>query len=158
MPDLALPPTSAFPPDPSELKRAELDRIYLQLRTHDKSLMLSRGHDRGRAHRQDEQIREQSLQQFQQSEEMAQLRERLNQVLARESQLKAETDAMLEAVSEVMEHLEDAGDALSRWLRCRSAWQAQAWRRPQWWCFRPRRTAGWWRCHASADEGVLHFL
>lgn len=34
-------------------------------------------------------------------------------MVVREARLRAETYAMLEAVTEVMEHLEDAGDALS---------------------------------------------
>lgn len=54
MPVLALPPTSAFPSDPTALERDRLDEIYLELRGNYKSLMISRGIHRGRAERQGE--------------------------------------------------------------------------------------------------------
>lgn len=114
MPDRALPSTSAFPSDPGELERAELEAVYLQLRHSYGSLMRSRGQYRGRAGRQGDEIREQTLQTFEQSEVVSQLRERLDRLTARESKLKAETYAMLEVITEVIGHLEDAGDELSK--------------------------------------------
>lgn len=157
MPDLALPSTSAFPSDPSELERAELEMVYLQLRSTYRSLMLSRGQYRGRAHRQEEQIREQSLQQFERSEELIQLRETLNQTMARESKLKAETYAMLEAMTELMEQLEDAGDELSRGF---GAYQLGK-RRPGGGGSSGYGTGGLLAGGASLPQlmkGVLHFL
>lgn len=114
MPGRALPPSSAFPVDPSDLDRAELESAYLHLRGSYGSLMRSRGQFRGRALRQGEEIREQGLQTFEQSEELAKLREQLHQVTSREAQLKAQTYAMLEQVTDVIEQLEDAGDELSK--------------------------------------------
>ena len=52
MPALALPPTSAYPSDPKALERDRLDGLYLELRSNYKSLMISRGIHRSRAHRQ----------------------------------------------------------------------------------------------------------
>lgn len=107
-------PSSAFPVDLSELDRAELESFHLQLRGSYGSLMRSRGQFRGRALRLGEEIREQGLQTFEQSEELAQLREQLHQVTSREAKLKAQTYAMLEQVTDVIEQLEDAGDELSK--------------------------------------------
>lgn len=99
MPALALPPTSAYPSDPKALERDRLDGLYLELRGNYKSLMISRGIHRSRAERQGEQLRELSL--------------RLRALATREASVKAEAYAMLEIVTDVVEHLEDAGDEVS---------------------------------------------
>ena len=99
MPALALPPTSAYPSDPTALERERLDALYLELRGNYKSLMISRGIHRGRAQRQGEQLRELSM--------------RLRALATREASVKAEAYAMLEIVTDVVEHLEDAGDEVS---------------------------------------------
>jgi hypothetical protein len=99
MPALALPPTSAYPSDPTALERDRLNEIYLELRGNYKSLMISRGIHRGRAERQGEQLRE--------------LSQRLRALATREASVKAEAYAMLEIVTDVVEHLEDAGDEVS---------------------------------------------
>lgn len=99
MPALALPPTSAYPSDPTVLEREPLDALYLELRGNYKSLMISRGIHRSRAQRQGEQLRELST--------------RLRALATREASVKAEAYAMLEIVTDVVEHLEDAGDEVS---------------------------------------------
>jgi hypothetical protein len=99
MPALALPPTSAYPSDPTALERDRLDALYLELRGNYKSLMISRGIHRSRAERQGEQLRE--------------LSQRLRVLATREASVKAEAYAMLEIVTDVVEHLEDAGDEVS---------------------------------------------
>jgi hypothetical protein len=99
MPALALPPTSAYPSDPTALERDRLDALYLELRGNYKSLMISRGIHRSRAQRQGEQLRELST--------------RLRALATREASVKAEAFAMLEIIADVVEHLEDAGDEVS---------------------------------------------
>jgi hypothetical protein len=99
MPSLALPPTSAYPKDPAALERDRLDALYLELRGNYKSLMISRGIHRSRAQKQGEQLRE--------------LGQRLRALAAREASVKAEAYAMLEIVTDVVGHLEDAGDEIS---------------------------------------------
>lgn len=99
MPALALPPTSAYPSDPTALERERLDALYLEMRGNYKSLMISRGIHRSRAQRQGEQLQE--------------LGQRLRALAAREASVKAEAYAMLEIVTDVVEHLEDAGDEMS---------------------------------------------
>ena len=99
MPALALPPTSAYPSDPTALERERLDALYLELRGNYKSLMISRGIHRSRAQRQGEQLQELST--------------RLRALATRQASVKAEAYAMLEIVTDVVEHLEDAGDEVS---------------------------------------------
>jgi hypothetical protein len=99
MPPLALPPTSAYPSDPTALERERLDALYLELRGNDKSLMISRGIHRSRSEKQGGQLLE--------------LGQRLRALATREASVKAEAYAMLEIVSDVVEHLEDAGDEMS---------------------------------------------
>jgi hypothetical protein len=99
MPALALPPTSAYPSDPTTLERERLDALYLELRGNYKSLMISRGIHRSRAQRQGEQLQELST--------------RLRALATRQASVKAEAYAMLEIVTDVVEHLEDAGDEVS---------------------------------------------
>lgn len=105
MPERALP--STFPSDPSAPERAELRMVYLPLRGSYISLRRSRGQFRGRTLRQDEEIRDQSLQPLAQSEH-------LRQLLEQEPELKAQSYAMPELVTDVIEQLEDAGDELSK--------------------------------------------
>lgn len=99
MPAVALPPTSAFPSDPSALERDQLDALYLELRGSYRRLMISRGVHRGRAERQGEQLLE--------------LSQRLRALATREASVRAEAYAMLEIVTDVVEHLEDAGDEIT---------------------------------------------
>jgi hypothetical protein len=99
MPALALPPTSAYPSDPTTLERERLDALYLELRGNYKSLMISRGIHRSRSQRQGEQLQE--------------LGTRLRDLATREASVRAEAYAMLEIVTDVVEHLEDSGDELS---------------------------------------------
>lgn len=99
MPALALPPTSAYPSDPTVLEREKLDALYLELRGNYKSLMISRGIHRSRAQRQGEQLQ--------------QLGTRLRDLATREASVRAEAYAMLEIVTDVVEHMEDSGDELS---------------------------------------------
>jgi len=94
-----LPPTSAYPSDPTALERERLDALYLELRGNYKSLMISRGIHRSRSEKQGGQLLE--------------LGQRLRALAAREASVKAEAYAMLEIVSDVVEHLEDAGDEMS---------------------------------------------
>ena len=98
MPPLALPPTSAYPSDPTALERERLDALYLELRGNDKSLMISRGIHRSRSEQQGGQLLE--------------LSQRLRALATREASVKAEAYAMLEIVTDVVEHLEDAGDEM----------------------------------------------
>lgn len=99
MPPLALPPTTAYPSDPTALERERLDALYLELRGNYKSLMISRGIHRSRSEKQGGQLLE--------------LGQRLRALAAREASVKAEAYAMLEIVTDVVEHLEDAGDEMS---------------------------------------------
>lgn len=99
MPALAPPPTTAYPSDPTKLERDRLDALYLELRGNYKSLMISRGIHRSRSQRQGEQLQELSM--------------RLRALATREASVRAEAYAMLEIVSDVVEHLEDSGDELS---------------------------------------------
>lgn len=99
MPALAVPPTTAYPSDPSLLERERLDALYLELRSNYKSLMISRGIHRSRSEKQGEQLRELGV--------------RLRALAAREASVKAEAYAMLAIVSDVVEHLEDAGDEVA---------------------------------------------
>jgi len=99
MPPLAIPPTSAYPSDPTALERERLDALYLELRGNYKSLMISRGIHRSRSEKQGGQLQE--------------LGQRLRALAAREASVKAEAYAMLEIVTDVVEHLEDAGDEMS---------------------------------------------
>ncbi len=101
-----MPSTSQFPGDPARLERAELEAKYLELRESYKSLNISRGVFRSRARRQIEQIEGQNLEQWNQSE-------RLRELASREAAVKARAYRLLEVVTEVMGHLEDAGDELS---------------------------------------------
>jgi hypothetical protein len=98
MPPLALPPTTAYPSDPKALERERLDALYLELRGNYKSLMISRGIHRSRSEKQGGQLQE--------------LGQRLRALAAREASVKAEAYAMLEIVTDVVEHLEDAGDEM----------------------------------------------
>jgi hypothetical protein len=98
MPPLALPPTTAYPSDPKALERERLDALYLELRSNYKSLMISRGIHRSRSEKQGGQLLE--------------LGQRLRALAAREASVKAEAYAMLEIVTDVVEHLEDAGDEM----------------------------------------------
>jgi hypothetical protein len=98
MPPLALPPTTAYPSDPTALERERLDALYLELRGNYKSLMISRGIHRSRSEKQGGQLRE--------------LSQRLRALATREASVKAEAYAMLEIVTDVVEHLEDAGDEM----------------------------------------------
>ena len=98
MPPLALPPTTAYPSDPTALERERLDALYLELRGNYKSLMISRGIHRSRSDKQGGQLLE--------------LSQRLRALAAREASVKAEAYAMLEIVTDVVEHLEDAGDEM----------------------------------------------
>jgi hypothetical protein len=52
MPPLALPPTTAYPSDPTALERERLDALYLELRGNYKSLMISLGIHRSRSEKQ----------------------------------------------------------------------------------------------------------
>lgn len=99
MPALAPPPTSAYPSDPTVLERDRLDALYLELRGNDKSLMISRGIHRSRSQRQGEQLQELST--------------RLRDLATRQASVQAEAYAMLEIVTDVVEHLEESGDELS---------------------------------------------
>ena len=99
MPPLALPPTTAYPSDPTALERERLDALYLELRGNYKSLMISRGIHRSRSEKQGGQLQE--------------LGQRLRALAAREASVKAEAYAMLEIVTDVVEHLEDAGDEMN---------------------------------------------
>ena len=99
MPPLALPPTTAYPSDPKALERERLDALYLELRGNYKSLMISRGIHRSRSEKQGGQLRE--------------LSQRLRALATREASVKAEAYAMLEIVTDVVEHLEDAGDEMN---------------------------------------------
>ena len=99
MPPLALPPTTAYPSDPKALERERLDALYLELRSNYKSLMISRGIHRSRSEKQGGQLLE--------------LGQRLRALAAREASVKAEAYAMLEIVTDVVEHLEDAGDEMN---------------------------------------------
>jgi len=98
MPPLALPPTTAYPSDPTALERERLDALYLELRGNYKSLMISRGIHRSRSEKQGGQLLE--------------LSQRLRALATREASVKAEAYAMLEIVTDVVEHLEDAGDEM----------------------------------------------
>jgi hypothetical protein len=98
MPPPALPPTTAYPSDPKPLERERLDALYLELRGNYKSLMISRGIHRSRSEKQGGQLQE--------------LRQRLRALAEREASVKAEAYAMLEIVTDVVEHLEDAGDEM----------------------------------------------
>jgi hypothetical protein len=98
MPSLDLPPTSAYPSDPKALERERLDALYLELRGNYKSLMISRGIHRSRSEKQGSQLLE--------------LGQRLRALAAREASVKAEAYAMLEIVTDVVEHLEEAGDEM----------------------------------------------
>ena len=98
MPPLALPPTTAYPSDPTALERERLDALYLELRGNYKRLMISRGIHRSRSEKQGGQLQE--------------LGQRLRALAAREASVKAEAYAMLEIVTDVVEHLEDAGDEM----------------------------------------------
>ena len=98
MPPLALPPTTAYPSDPTALDRERLDALYLELRGNYKSLMISRGIHRSRSEKQGGQLLE--------------LSQRLRALATREASVKAEAYAMLEIVTDVVEHLEDAGDEM----------------------------------------------
>jgi hypothetical protein len=95
---LALPPTSTYPSDPTALERERLDALYLELRGNYKSLMISRGIHRSRSEKQGGQLQE--------------LGQRLRAMALREASVKAEAYAMLEIVTDVVEHLEDAGDEM----------------------------------------------
>ena len=99
MPPLALPPTSAYPSDPTALERERLDALYLELRGNDKSLIISRGIHRSRSEKQGGQLQE--------------LGQRLRALAMREASVRAEAYAMLEIVTDVVEHLEDAGDEMN---------------------------------------------
>lgn len=99
MPAPALPPTSAYPSDPTTLERDRLDALYLELRGNYKSLMISRGIHRSRAEKQGGQLQE--------------LGQRLRSLAARQASVKAGAYAMLEIVTDVVEHLEDAGDEMN---------------------------------------------
>jgi hypothetical protein len=99
MPPLVLPPTSAYPSDPTALERERLDALYLELRNNYKSLMISRGIHRSRSEKQGGQLQE--------------LGQRLRALAMREASVRAEAYAMLEIVTDVVEHLEDAGDEMN---------------------------------------------
>lgn len=96
---VALPPTSAYPSDPAPLERERLEALYLELRRNYKSLMISRGVFRSHAERRGSQLKE--------------LEQRLRALATREASVRQEAYRMLEIVTDVVEHLEDAGDDLS---------------------------------------------
>lgn len=75
-----------------------MDALYLELRGNYKSLMISRGIHRSRSEKQGGQLLE--------------LGKRLRALATREASVKAEAYAMLEIVTDVVEHLEDAGDEM----------------------------------------------
>jgi hypothetical protein len=75
-----------------------LDALYLELRGNYKSLMISRGIHRSRSEKQGGQLLE--------------LGQRLRALATREASVKAEAYAMLEIVTDVVEHLEEAGDEM----------------------------------------------
>jgi len=140
MPPPALPSTSQFPSDPARLERAELEAKYLELRESYKSLRISRGVFRSRSRQQSEQIQGQNLEQWNQGE-------RLRELASREAAVKARAYRLLEAVTEVMGHLEDAGDELS------TAFGAfQLGKR------RPGSSAYGGAAMPQLMKGVLHFL
>jgi hypothetical protein len=126
MPSLALPPTTAYPSDPTALERERLEALVRELRGNYKSLMISRGIHRSRSQKQEGQLRE--------------LGQRLRALAAREASVKAEAYAMLEIVTDVVEHLEDAGDELKRCGPTCGSWtgRCQPWRRPS-----QRRQENW---------------
>lgn len=95
----ALPPTSAFPGDPSRLERFELEGQDRALRGNSKSLMISRGVHRSQVQR----VRG----------ETDQLRERLMALAAGEASARKEIYDMLEIVTALAGDLEDAGDDLT---------------------------------------------
>lgn len=96
---IALPPTSAYPSDPSPLERERLESLYLELRGNYKSLMISRGVHRSNAERRGSQLKE--------------LEQRLRALAIREASVRKQAYRMLEIVTDVVEHLEEAGDDLS---------------------------------------------
>jgi hypothetical protein len=140
MPPPALPSTSLFPSDPSGLERAELEAKYLELRESYKSLKISRGVFRSRSRKQSEQIGGQNLEQWNQSE-------RIRELIGREAAVKAKAYRLLEVVTEVMGHLEDAGDELST-----SFGAFQLGKR------RPGGSAYGGAAMPQLMKGVLHFL
>lgn len=140
MPPPALPSTSLFPSDPSGLERAELEAKYLELRESYKSLKISRGVFRSRSRKQSEQIEGQNLEQWNQSE-------RIRELIGREAAVKAKAYRLLEVVTEVMGHLEDAGDELSN-----SFGAFQLGKR------RPGGSAYGGAAMPQLMKGVLHFL
>jgi hypothetical protein len=140
MPPPALPSTSLFPSDPSGLERAELEAKYLELRESYKSLKISRGVFRSRSRKQSEQIEGQNLEQWNQSE-------RIRELIGREAAVKARAYLLLEVVTEVMGHLEDAGDELST-----SFGAFQLGKR------RPGGSAYGGAAMPQLMKGVLHFL
>ena len=97
---VALPPTTAFPADPSRLERFELEGQYRALRGSYKSLMISRGVHRSQAQRA--------------RGETDQLRQRLMALATREASVRKEVYEMLEIVTSLAGDLEDAGDELTR--------------------------------------------
>ncbi|WP_448571549.1 hypothetical protein [Trichothermofontia sp.] len=56
------PPTSHFPPQPSQLQRHELEQVYLDLRQHYKGLSISRGQFAGKVQKLRQQLEDQEQQ------------------------------------------------------------------------------------------------
>ena len=94
----ALPTTSAFPSEVSDLEREALEAAYLDLRQCYRSLMVSRGQYKGQAQRGREAI--------------SQLESRIRAIAEKEASVRTEAYEMLQIVTDVIGDLEDAGDDL----------------------------------------------
>ena len=90
--------TGHFPIDPVDLERTDLDRIYSELRSSYKSVMISRGVYRSKA--------------SQNREAMQVLEQKIRAIAEREASVRQEAYEMLEIVTTVVGQLEDAGDEL----------------------------------------------
>ncbi len=90
--------TGHFPIDPVDLERTDLDRIYSELRSSYKSVMISRGVYRSKA--------------SQNREAMQVLEQKIRAIAEREASVRQEAYEMLEIVTNVVGELEDAGDDL----------------------------------------------
>lgn len=93
------PPTSWFPAEVQMLGRSTLECNYLELRRNYKGLMISRGIHQQRCTKQAQQLQE--------------LKQRLRSVAANEANMKAEAYAMLEIITDVVNHLEADGEELN---------------------------------------------
>ena len=95
---VAIPTTTKFPSQVSDLDRASLEATYLGMRKSYKSLMISRGKYRSHS--------------MKNRAAMDVLEERLRSIAEREASVRAEAYEMLEIVTNVIGELEDAGDDL----------------------------------------------